>query len=146
MAAANQQSTLPQVATALGRCGLIPFIVAPPLLYLDHHHAFFYAAVLSTYALAILCFLVGIWWGLALIRRTPSALLYSNAVVIVVFLAHVLITHRAFFLLCAFLYPLTVVIERLSPLFRAQPPYYARLRLQLTSVATVSLLLSAALA
>ena len=142
----HRKDTLPQVATTLGRCGLLPFVAAPALLYLDPHHTFIYAEVLSSYTLAILCFLVGVWWGLALIRRTPAALLYSNAMVIVVFFAHVLFTHRAFFLLCALLYPLTVVVERVTPLFRAQPPYYARLRLQLTTVATVSLLLSAALA
>ena len=79
---------MPQVATILGRCGLIPFVAAPALLYLDPHHTFIYAELLSIYALVILYFLVGVWWGFALLR----------------------------------------------------------LRLQLTSVATISLLLSAALA
>jgi len=136
---------LPQVCTALGRAGLLPFIAAPALLYLDPHHTSMYGALLASYALAIICFLVGVWWGLALIRRATGALIYSNAIVIVAFFGHVLLTHKAFFVLCALLYPLTVVVERSHPLFRAQPAYYARLRLQLTVVATVSLLGSAAL-
>jgi hypothetical protein len=101
--------------------------------------------VLASYALAIICFLVGVWWGLALIRRATGPLICSNAIVIVAFFGHVLLTDQAFFVLCALLYPLTVAVERSHTLFRPQPPYYARLRLQLTVVATVALALSAAL-
>ena len=101
--------------------------------------------MLASYALAIICFLVGVWWGLALIRRAPGPLLYSNAIVITAFFGHVFLTHSAFFGLCALLYPLTVVVERSHTLFRPQPLYYSRLRLQLTVVATVTLALSAAL-
>ena len=134
-----------QITTTLGRSGLLPFLAAPVLLYLDPHHTTIYSAVLASYALAIICFLVGVWWGLALIRRANGPLIYSNAIVIAAFFGHVFLTDQAFFLLCALLFPLTVVVERSHTLFRPQPPYYARLRLQLTVVATVSLLLSAAL-
>lgn len=136
---------VPQVATTLGRLGLLPFIAAPVLLHLDPHHTTVYSTLLASYALAIICFLVGVWWGLALIRRAPAPLIYSNAIVVAAFFGQVLLTNHAFFLLCALLYPMTVVVERSHTLFRPQPPYYARLRLQLTVVATVSLLLSAAL-
>ena len=141
----NTELTVPATATALGRAGLLPFCLAPLLIYVDPERRGFYAEALASYALAILCFLVGIWWGLALIRRTPGALLLSNAVVIVAFFGHILLAPPAFYLLCCALFPLTVVVERILPLFRPQPAYYASLRLQLTVVATVALLAAAAL-
>lgn len=137
--------TIPGVATSLGRAGLLPFCAAPLLIYLDPGHAALYARMLASYALAIICFLVGVWWGLALIRRSPLALLLSNGVVIVAFFGHALLAPPAFFVLCALLFPATVLVERRMALFRAQPAYYASMRLQLTSVATLALLLSAAL-
>ena len=141
-----KEFNVPRTATALGRAGLIPFCLAPVLIYLDPAHGDFYVEGLAGYALAILCFLVGIWWGLALIRRTPGALVLSNAVVIVAFFGHLLLAPAAFYLLCSALFPLTVVVERNLALFRPQPAYYASLRLQLTAVATLALLVSAALA
>ncbi len=137
--------TVPSTATALGRAGLLPFCLAPLLIYLDPQRRDFYAGALGSYALAILCFLVGIWWGLALIRRTPGALVLSNAIVIVAFFGHLLLAPPVFYLLCAVLFPLTVLIEHTLALFRPQPAYYASLRLQLTVVATLALLAAAAL-
>ena len=109
-----------------------------------HHHAI-YAQLLANYALAIICFLVGVWWGLALIRRTGSALIMSNAVVIIAFFGRSLLSFDAFFVLCALLFPLMIAVERRHRLFRPQPDYYAKLRLELSAVATVTLLLSAVL-
>jgi hypothetical protein len=136
---------VPRVAVVLGRAGLLPFCAGPLLIGLDPRHGMVYADVLASYALAILCFLVGVWWGLSLIRRSPLAMALSNFLVVLAFFGHVLLSTAAFFVLCAVLYPSTVMLERRMRLFRAQPPYYARLRLQLTVVATLTLLLSAAL-
>ena len=141
--AANSDA-LPGVARTLGYAGLLPFCAVPLLMWSEPHHKMLYAHVLASYSLAIICFLVGVWWGLALIRRSPKALVLSNAVVIVAFLGHAMLTNRGFFLLCALLFPATVLVERNAHLFQAQPPYYARLRLQLSSVATVALLLASA--
>jgi hypothetical protein len=143
--AMDKQDKLPWIATVLGRAGLLPFCAAPLLMYLDPRHQLFYADMLASYALAIICFLVGAWWGLALIRRSPMALVMSNAVVIVAFLGHALLSTGMFFLLCAVLYPATVIVERRAWLFQPQPPYYARLRAQLTVVASAALLLAAVL-
>ncbi len=100
---------------------------------------------MASYALAILCFLVGAWWGVALIRRSPSVLLLSNAVVIMTFLGHLLLPTPAFLICCASLLPATILVERQVGIFRAQPAYYARLRLQLTTVAVAALLVAVAL-
>lgn len=133
----------PLYTTWLGRAGLLPFIGLMAALYLDTQHQQLWAKSLASYTLAIICFLVGAWWGLALIRRSPAALLMSNAVVLVAFFGHVLLASGSFFLLGAILFVATVVIERRHALFHPQPPYYARLRLQLSLVASVSLLLAA---
>jgi hypothetical protein len=134
---------LPAYARVLGWAGLLPFIGLPLAILLDPHHAVLWGEIMASYALAIICFLVGVWWGLALIRRSVAALVLSNAVVIVAFFGHVLLTVESFLLLCALLFPGTVIIERRLRLFRPQPAYYARLRMLLTVVATASLLIAA---
>ena len=133
----------PFYAIWLGRAGLLPFMGLPVVMYLDAQHQLLWAKSLATYTLAIVCFLVGSWWGLALIRRTPTALLMSNAVVLVAFFGHMLLPTAPFLLLGAALFLATVAIERRYALFHRQPRYYGRLRLQLSLVAIVSLLLAA---
>jgi hypothetical protein len=134
---------VPPIATWLGRAGLLPFVAAPITIYLLPQHAQFSGRVLAAYALSIICFLVGIWWGLGLIRRQASALVLSNAVVLTAFFGYVGLSTGAFLLLCAALFPVTVLVERSLPLFKPQPAYYASLRVQLTAVATAALLLAA---
>lgn len=145
MSRSHRQDRLPSVATALGSAGLLPFCAGPALMYVDPHHRAVYADWLASYALAIFCFLVGVWWGLALIRRSNWALLASNGAVIVAFIGHLVLGSRDFLLLCAVLFPATVLIERKAKLFRPQPAYYARLRLRLTVVAVSGLVIAAAL-
>jgi len=137
---------VPRTATLLGVAGLTPFCALPLAIWLDPHHGRLYAELLANYALAILCFLVGIWWGLALIRRSASALVASNAVVIIVFFGRSLLAHTPFFLGCAVLLIGTLLFERHHVLFKPQPAYYARLRVALSGVAAVMLIVAAALA
>ena len=139
----TDDNPVPAVATWLGRAGLLPFIAAPIAIYLAPQHAQLTGRMLATYALSIICFLVGIWWGLGLIRREASALVLSNAVVLTAFFGHVGLTTGTFLLLCAVLFPTTVLVERSLRLFKPQPAYYSRLRMQLTLVATAALLLAA---
>ena len=128
----------------LGRAGLLPFLGGATLVYLDPERGALWGAVLASYALAILCFLPGIWWGLALIRRSGAAMALSNLFVLAAFFGHVMLETGPFLLLCAALFPATVLVERRHPLFGPQPAYYARLRAQLSAVATLALVLSAA--
>jgi len=136
---------VPGTATLLGLAGLIPFCLAPLAIWCDVHHAQLYAELLANYALAIICFLPGIWWGLALIRRSASALVISNIVVIIAFLARSLLSHPSFFLVCAALFAFTLLLERRHRLFTPQPGYYARLRLGLSTVAATMLTIAALL-
>lgn len=127
----------------LGRAGLLPFIGLSAALYLDGQHQQLWLKSLATYTLVIICFLVGTWWGLALIRRSPAALLMSNALALVAFFSYVIMASLHFLLLGAFLFLVIVLIERRHTLFLRQPLYYARMRLQLSLVASSSLLLAA---
>ncbi|MEH6588126.1 MAG: DUF3429 domain-containing protein [Halioglobus sp.] len=127
----------------LGRAGLLPFVGLLAALYLDPQHQQLWAKMLSAYTLAIICFLVGAWWGLALIRRSSTALLLSNALVLVAVFGNVLLAPASFYLLGALLFLATVFIERRHALFHRQPSYYARLRLHLSLVASTSLLFAA---
>jgi len=137
---------VPGTATLLGLAGLIPFCLAPLAIWQDADHEGLYSELLANYALGIICFLVGIWWGLALIRRSTGALIISNAVVIVSFAARSLLSHPTFFLVCAALFVFTVILERRHYLFARQPEYYARLRLVLSGVAASMLAITAVLA
>lgn len=138
-------SAVPRTATLLGLAGLTPFYLVPLAMWGDVHHTRLYAELLANYALCIICFLVGIWWGLALIRRSSGALIISNAVVLIALFSRSLLTYSPFFLVCAVLFVFTVLLERRHPLFKPQPPYYARLRLGLSAVAAVMLTIAAVL-
>ena len=135
----------PIYATWLGRAGLLPFVGLLLALYIDTQNQSLWANALATYTLVIICFLVGAWWGTALIQRNPTTLLLSNGIVLVAFFGQVLLSTAGFFLLGAFVFTATLVIERRHALIQTQPPYYARLRLQLTLVASTSLVLAAML-
>ena len=135
----------PIYATWLGRAGLLPFVGLLLALYIDAQNQSLWANALATYTLVIICFLVGAWWGTALIQRNPTTLLLSNGIVLVAFFGQVLLSTAGFFLLGAFMFAATLVIERCQALIQTQPLYYARLRLQLTLVASASLVLAAML-
>ena len=93
--------TLPRHATALACCGLLPYAAAPvaALLWPQQHPAI--AALLADYSFGIACFLLGAWWGLALIRRSPAALYASNALFILAFAGKSLLPADTWLMLAA---------------------------------------------
>lgn len=135
--------TSEQTATRLGWAGLLPFVAAPPGLYWSSGQMPLMASAIAAYGLAIVCFLAGAWWGIALLRRRPAVLIASNLVVIVACFGFVLLDIRASLSLLALLLLGTIALERLHPMFRPTPGYYAVLRIRLSVVASVSLLMSA---
>jgi hypothetical protein len=134
------QDNLPTTARMLGYAGLIPFCGLPIAMLLWPAHLSLWLNLLANYALAILCFLPGVWWGLALIRRSSAALLASNALVVATFLGKSLLGEQLFLLQACAMFCLLLVFERAHPMFGRQPAYYSRMRLQLTVVACVGLL------
>lgn len=138
-------TSLTKTATCLGWMGLLPFVTAPVALYWSAEQATLIGPALTAYALAILCFLCGAWWGIALLRHQPAILIISNLIVIIACLGFALLGQRAVLLLLAVLMLVTVGFERLHPMFHPQPDYYAALRMRLSGVASLSLALSAVL-
>jgi hypothetical protein len=134
---------LPRTAIWLGAAGLLPFLGLPVAIAIDPHHQALWAQVLAAYSLGILCFLLGTWWGLTLIRRHTSALLMSNGLFLLTFASYVLQDLQTFFMISALLFVALLLIERRHALFRFQPAYYARLRVVLSVTASLSLIFAA---
>ena len=130
----------------LGWGGLLPFLVLPTLLALDPVRRTLWESALAAYSLGILCFLLGTWWGLALVRRYSSALLLSNTLFLLAFFSFLLLPLRPYLIIAATLFITLILIERKHPLFQLQPAYYSQLRLMLSVTASVALLAGAALA
>lgn len=139
-------STLPTVATLLGRAGLLPFVAAPlALATLGEEHRALVSGLLADYAFGIIAFLPGIWWGLALVRRRAPVLLMSNAIFLGALAGKWILPDGKFLPFAAALLGLMLLVERSHTLFRPQPAYYARLRIELTVVAGLALLVSASI-
>ena len=130
-----------RTASRLGWAGLLPFLAAPLAVSVSTNPADMVGPALVAYSLAIVCFLMGSWWGIALLRRTPVILVVSNVVVIAACLGCVFMGLRANLLLLALLLAGTIGVERMHPMFWPQPDYYATLRLRLSAVASLTLLL-----
>lgn len=138
------KSGVPSIAKTLGRAGLLPFIAAPvAMLAFQDDHARLVGKLLADYALGIITFLLGIWWGMGLIRRHASALLMSNGIFITAVAGRWVLEDGAFLPYAAAILGITLLIERSHTLFKPQPAYYARMRVELTVVACAALLLCA---
>ncbi len=129
----------------LGRAGLLPFVAAPLLIWSCPQHETIALRALADYAFAIASFLLGVWWGLALIRREASILVLSNGVFLLLFFTRLWSPEVYFVPAAAAVLVGTLLVERRHRLFSPQPGYYARLRLELTVVASAALMVSAAL-
>lgn len=101
------------------------------------------ALLLADYAFGILCFLLGIWWGIGLMRGDSVPIVWSNILFIVLFVARATLDRTPFMLTEALLFVALLALERWLPAFRRQPPYYAALRTRLSLVACAALLLGA---
>ena len=133
---------VPTTARLLGWSGLIPFCALPLAMLWLPEHAATAGEVLGYYAFGILCFLLGIWWGIGVMRGEPGVLLYSNGLFLVLFTARALLGLSGFMLVAALLFIAVLLLERILPVFQRQPRYYAIMRSQLSLVAAASLLIS----
>jgi len=97
---------------------------------------------LLLYTLAIVSFLGGAWWGIALLRQKPAILIGSNSLVITAWAGAWLLDTSTALLLLVVLLILTARIEGWHPMFRHQPRYYRRLRPSLTGVASLAAVLA----
>jgi len=129
----------PRVALVLGYAGLLPFVLSALLVLFIPAVEQFVSAGLLGYAVAIISFLGGSWWGMALLRRQPRILIASNCIVILAWGGAWLLAEGHALLLMSALLVALLLIENKHPMFNPQPRYYRRLRLVLTSIAVLTL-------
>jgi hypothetical protein len=100
------------------------------------------SALFGLYGLAIACFLLGSWWGIALVSA-PRALLpvaelaASNALLLVVVLCHAVFDGAIVLLLQAGLFIVILLLEQAMPRLRAAPQYYRSMRRQVTALVSL---------
>ena len=138
-AAISINSTVKQ----LGYAGLLPFFglaLASHLLPSVQHEL---RAALASYAFAIICFLVGSWWGMALIRKNVSGLVLSNVITLVVVAGSIMLTTQQFLLFEMLVLQALWLVESIFPLFKRQPDYYRRMRMVLSVSGGVCLVMAA---
>lgn len=134
---------VPSTARLLGWAGLLPFCLLPLVMLWQPDSTAVAGQLLSLYAFGILCFLLGIWWGIGVMRKAPLPLIYSNALFLVLLVTRVLADDRRFMPVAALLFVVLILMERSLAVFQRQPVYYATLRRRLSLVAALSLVLGA---
>jgi hypothetical protein len=126
------------VTRLLGVAGLVPFVLPALLVVSGSALGAAAAQIAAAYALAIICFLGGSWWGMAQASGIRATLLLSNVY---------LLLALGLYLSALDWWPLAATLlllgawtcEHSERLFPALPPAYRRLRTLLTLVAAGSM-------
>jgi glucan phosphoethanolaminetransferase (alkaline phosphatase superfamily) len=126
------------VVRVLGYAGLIPFVCAALLVVSASPHAPLAAELVDSYALAIICFLFGSWWGMAQSSAVRTTLFLSNAFVLLA-LALYLFAREWWPLAAAWLLLGAWLCEQSRSLFPVYAPQYRFIRTLLTLVAASSM-------
>ena len=133
-------ASAPGVTRALGYAGLIPFVLPAALVLSGSVYAGLAGDIARGYALAIICFLCGSWWGMAQQSGVRATLLLSN-VYLLLALAIYLFASDWWALCAALLLAGAWVCEQNSNLFPRYPRDYRRMRAILTLFASASMAL-----
>lgn len=128
------------VIRVLGYAGLIPFVVPAIVAVSTSTQAELAVAIAESYALAIICFLCGSWWGAARISNSRAALILSN-VYLLLALALFLFAREWWSLFAALLLAGSWLCEQNSRMFPDNPADYRRMRAILSLVAAASMAL-----
>ena len=123
----------------LGYAGLIPFVLPAILVAVDSSHAAVARTIAGAYALAILCFLFGSWWGMAQRSGVAATLWLSNGLLLAA-LGVYLFAPDWWPLAAALLLVVAWLTEQNRQLFPDYPSAYRRLRAVLTGLAAASML------
>ena len=133
MPGVSTRLTTPRLVNTLGVLGIAPFLIA---LSLPESWSL---TVFKLYSTAILCFLSGSWWSIALVSPRHDApnrwfvILLSNlAVLLAVLLAW--LDHPFTIPGLATLYVLVLLGEQCLSVFSRQPNYYQQMRLWVTII------------
>lgn len=134
MSAANARF----VTRFLGVAGLVPFVLPALLVATGSELAAPASRLADGYALAIICFLAGSWWGMAQATRIRATLVLSNLYLLLALALYLVVTEW---------WPLSAMLlligawlcEQTRFLFPEFPPGYRRMRTLLTLGAAASM-------
>ena len=127
------------VYALLGFAGLIPFVVPALMIVAGTGHSELALRIGEVYALAIIAFLTGTWWGMGLPRQGGGLLLLSN-LYFLLSLGLFLFAAQWWSLAAAGLLAVLFVTESGTRWFTELQPAYRRMRAVLTAVAGASML------
>ncbi len=127
------------VYALLGFAGLIPFVLPAAMAVAGAGDTALAQRIGEVYALAIIAFLTGSWWGLGLPRQHGTLLLLSNLYFLLA-LAIFLFAREWWSLAAAALLAALFLTESASRWFAGLEPGYRRMRAVLTAVAGASML------
>ena len=127
-----------RMTITLGYAGLIPFLLPAALVMAGSAQAGIASTIAQSYALAILCFLCGSWWGMAQRSAISTTLLLSNAYLLLA-LAIYLFANEWWALAAALLLAGAWLCEQSQQLFPDFPQAYRRMRATLTLLAGASM-------
>ena len=128
-----------RVTNGLGYAGLVPFIVPAAMIVAGSANGAFLVSFSGAYAFAIICFLTGSWWGMALAPGSRSALLLSNLYFLIAFFIF-LFANQVWPIAAAVLLMGIYLAEQHSSLFSEFPATYRKMRTVLTLIASVCML------
>ena len=129
------------VVRTLGFAGLIPFVAPAVLMLGGSKYANKAYDIAQLYALAIICFLCGTWWGFSLGNHRQYPIILSNACLLLA--CFVFVLAPGWWPLAAPLILLGIcVIELNQAIFPQLTFSYRRLRAVLTLIATSAMLLA----
>lgn len=123
----------------LGFAGLIPFVVPAAMAVTGVGDTALAQGIGEVYALAIIAFLSGSWWGMGLPRRHGGLLLLSNLYFLLA-LGIYLFAGQWWALAAAALLAVLFFIETGSRWFTDLEPGYRTMRAALTAIAGASML------
>lgn len=143
---AVQRAKVPGIATVLGGLGLLPFIAGALSPIVGGPDGM--EAALRYYAAAILSFMGGVHWGLAIAGKT-APLSFESKLQLMLSVVPALVAWfalmrpvEASLLIMAFAFLILLVGDMLATLAGEAPAWYPRLRIPLTIAVILSLLIA----
>ena len=137
------QASLPPLVAALTAAGVIPFAAGALYLIVPVGPADYYPFVrtaIAWWAVIILSFMAGTFWGLAIARRAdPLLLIGSNVAAIAAWLALLLLPSGMIPLAISVLFALLLLLDWRAYSHGTVPLSYLRLRMAITSAVVVCL-------
>lgn len=126
------------VTRTLGYAGLIPFMVPAIYSWTGNTHLTLAIDFAGIYALVILCFISGSWWGMGRGSHSPAALLISNLYLLLALALYLLAGHW-WPLAAALLLVGAWIFEQTPRLFAGYERSYRNTRALLTLMAAASM-------